>query len=85
MGYTTLIVHLQLGQANDGLLKIAGDLAERFDAALIGITACQPMQIACGEGYYPGDLFEQDRKEIEQEIKKAETVFRDALSARQDA
>lgn len=85
MSYATLMVHMQLGQPNEsseGLLQIAGDLAERFNAAVIGITACQPMQIAYGEAYYPGDLFEQDRKEIEEEIKKAETVFRDALSTR---
>jgi nucleotide-binding universal stress UspA family protein len=82
MSYATLMVYAQLGQPNEGLLQIAGDLAERFNAALIGITACQPMQIAYSEGYYAGDLFEQDRKKIQQEIQEAETVFRDALSTR---
>ena len=34
MTYTTLMVHLELGRPNDGLLKIAGDAYER-DRALV--------------------------------------------------
>src|SRR6202030_4357522 len=39
--YATLMVHLELGESNAGLLQIAGDLAERFQAAVIGIATCQ--------------------------------------------
>jgi nucleotide-binding universal stress UspA family protein len=80
--YATLMVHLELGHLNGGLLQIAGDLAERFHAGVIGIAACQPMQIAYGDGYVPGDFIEQDREEIEREIKTAEAEFRSALQTR---
>lgn len=82
MTYTTLMVHLELGQTNAGLLHIAGDLAERFHANVIGIAACQSMPIAYGDTYVSGDILEQLRKESEKEIKKAEAEFRSALQTR---
>ena len=82
MTYATLMVHLELGHANAGLLQIAGDLAERFHAGVIGIAACQPIQMVYGEGDVSGDLIELDREEIEKEIKEAEAEFRSALQAR---
>jgi hypothetical protein len=42
MSYSTLMVHLELERSNDARLRIAGDLAEQFDARLIGIAACDP-------------------------------------------
>jgi nucleotide-binding universal stress UspA family protein len=77
--YKSLMVHLQLRQSNDGVLRIAADLAERFHAGVIGIAVCQPMQIVQGDAYVSGDLIEQDREEITQEIKEAERAFRQAL------
>ena len=56
MTYATLMVHLELGHSNAGLLQVAGDLAERFHAGVIGIAACQPVQIVYGEGYVSGDV-----------------------------
>lgn len=84
MTYATLMVHLELGHSNAGLLQITGDLAERFHAGVIGIAACQPMQIVygAGEGYVSGDLIEQDREQTEKEIKEAEAEFRSALQTR---
>ena len=32
MTYSTLMAHLELGHSSDGLLSVAGDLAERFHA-----------------------------------------------------
>ena len=85
MTYATLMVHLELGHANAGLLQIAGDLAERFHAGVIGITACQPMQIIYGDGYVPANLVEQDREELDKEIEAAEAEFRSALQTRADS
>nr|WP_218625778.1 universal stress protein [Bradyrhizobium sp. dw_411] len=76
------MVHLEPGRTNAGLLKIAGDLAERFDARVIGIAACRPMQFDYSEGYVPADLIEQDRNLLEKEIKVAEAEFRKVLQAR---
>jgi hypothetical protein len=53
MTYATLMVHLELGRPNANLLKFVGDLAAKFHAGVIGITACQPMQLVYGDGYVP--------------------------------
>jgi nucleotide-binding universal stress UspA family protein len=82
MTCATLMVHLQLGRPNTGLLKITGDLAARFHASVIGIAACQPMQIIYNDGYIPGEIIEQDREELEAEIKAAEEEFRTVLGPR---
>lgn len=82
MTYPTLMVHLELGRPNSGLLKITGDLAERFRAGVIGIAARQPLQLIYGEGYVSGEIFEQDQRETERELKEAEAEFRAALGPR---
>ena len=82
MTYGTLMVHLELGRSNASLLQIAGDLAERFHASVIGIAACQPMQIVYGDGFISGDIYEQDRQELDKEMKAAEAEFRSALQTR---
>ena len=82
MTYGTLMVRLELGRSNGRLLEAAGDLAGRSDAGIIGIAACQPMQIAYGDSYVPGELIERDREEIQTEIKAAEAEFRSALRTR---
>jgi len=80
--YVTLMVHLTLGSSNAGVLQIAGDLAERFHADVIGIAACQPIQVIYGDGEVAGDIVELDRQELEKEIKAAEAEFRSALHTR---
>jgi nucleotide-binding universal stress UspA family protein len=80
--YETLMVHLEIGRSNAGLLQIAGDLAERFHASVIGIAACQPMQIFYGDGFVSGDLIAQDRDAITKELMDAEAEFRSALQTR---
>ena len=82
MTYATLMVHMELGRPNTGLLEIAGDLAERFHAGLIGIAARQPLQMIYGDGYIAGDVYERDRDETVAELKAAELEFRTVLSAR---
>lgn len=80
MGYVTLMAHLQLGQSNAGLLKITGDLAERFKAGVIGVTAGQLLQVAYDDPYYSGDLVEWNRKVIEKEAREARNEFRSLLA-----
>ena len=82
MSYQSLMVNLELGRSNRELLRVAFDLAERFDAWVIGIASCQPMQVDFGDGYVLGDLFEADRDEIQHDIKLAEAEFRGAFAAR---
>ena len=79
MTYATLMVHVELGESNAGLLRIAGDLALRFKASVIGIATCQPIQLALSDGYVTGEVIQQDLTEIEKEMQKAEAEFRAAL------
>jgi nucleotide-binding universal stress UspA family protein len=82
MTYKTLMVHLEPGRSNAALMRVASDLAERFDAGVIGITMCQPMQIVYTEGYVPGDLIAQDSEQRNKELAAAEEEFRYALPTR---
>ena len=82
MTYATLMVHLQTGRSNTGVLQLAGDLAERFHAAVIGIAARQPRQMVYGDDYMSSELFELQRDEIAHEMKQTEAEFRAALQVR---
>ncbi len=82
MTCSTIMAHLELGRSNAALLRVAYELAERFDAGVIGIAMCQPMQIIYSEGYIPGDIIAQDREQREKDIAAAEEEFRGALPNR---
>ena len=82
MSYATLMVHLQVGQSNGPVLQVAAGLAKRFDAGVIGVAACQPMQLVYTDGYIAADTFEQDREEKEREVTAAEAAFRAAFRDR---
>ena len=73
--YATLMVHLELGNSNTSVLQIAGDLAEQFNARVVGIAAGQPMQIVYSSGLLPGEICIQDRDEISKELHDAEAEF----------
>lgn len=80
MTYKTLLAHLDLSQSNAELLRVAADLGERFDARLVGIAACQPMQLAYGDGLASGEVMAACRDELESELRRAEAEFRQALN-----
>ena len=83
MTYSTLMVHLELGKTNAGLLQAARDLAQRFEAGIIGIAAYQPMLLLYSDGAaMSGDLFEHDQAQNEAEMKAAEAEFRTAFQGR---
>lgn len=73
------MVHLELGRSNGGLLQVTRDLARRLQAYVIGIAACQPVTMVYGEGHITAELIEQDREEIERELRAAEAEFRCAF------
>jgi nucleotide-binding universal stress UspA family protein len=82
MTYATLMVHLELGRGNAALLNLAGDLAQRFEAGVIGIAIGQPAPLSFGDGYVDGAVIEEGRREREREIKVAEGEFRAVLGTR---
>ena len=52
MTYATIMVSLALDQPNEARLEAAGQLAERFDAGIVGIAAAQfspPVYFTSGE------------------------------------
>ncbi len=80
MTYATLMVHMELGRANDGLLAVAASLAVRLDASVIGIAARQPVQVIYTDGcYISPDVIQQDRDQVEREFAGAEAEFRGAM------
>ncbi|MDP2374317.1 hypothetical protein [Reyranella sp.] len=80
MTYATLLVNLILGRPNARLLEVAGSLADRFSAGVIGLGACRPIHAICRDYSVPAVLFEEDRKQIARQIQAAETEFRAAMS-----
>jgi hypothetical protein len=50
MSYKALMVHVDLDGAIDGRARLAAELAGRFDASLIGISAWAPRPAFIGDG-----------------------------------
>jgi nucleotide-binding universal stress UspA family protein len=82
MTFSTLMVHLELEHSNDARLRIAGDLAEQFDAKLIGIAACDPQPAYYADGAFAQGLIERERAEIRQRMAETEARFRSAMHQR---
>jgi nucleotide-binding universal stress UspA family protein len=82
MTYSTLMVHLDLDEPNDARLHIAGDLAEQFDAKLIGIASCQPQPSVYADGSFAHGLVEQLRKEAEEKLRSLQQRFTTAFQNR---
>src|SRR5215212_7353328 len=83
MSYSTVIVHLDFGSTAERRVKLAGSLADRFDARLIGVAA-QPCSLpvsgiatACAPG-----LVEDEQHRIRDELAQAEAVFRRGAGTR---
>jgi nucleotide-binding universal stress UspA family protein len=82
MTYSTLMVHLELEHSNDTRLQIAGDLAEQFDAKLIGIAAADPQPAYYAEGAFARSLVERERAEIRKRMVETEARFRLSMKKR---
>lgn len=82
MAYGTLMVYVGLGRSNVELLQVAGDLAVRFQAGVIGIAARQPATIAVGNGFVFWSPIISYREAVPSDIEKAEAEFRGTLMPR---
>jgi hypothetical protein len=49
MSYATLMVYIDVEGKPDGRVSVAADLAQRFDAHLIGIASGAPISVVLGE------------------------------------
>jgi nucleotide-binding universal stress UspA family protein len=83
MTYATVMVSLALDQSNEARLDAAGQIAERFDAGIIGIAASQfspPLYFTTGE--QAQSLIDQGRASINKRILELEVQFREAARNR---
>lgn len=81
--FKTVMVSLALDRPNDACLAVAGDLAERFEARVIGIAASDrrpPLYFA--EGDYAQNLIHQEDAAIRQRLLELECEFRSSLERR---
>jgi nucleotide-binding universal stress UspA family protein len=82
MSFSTMMVHLEIEHSNDARLQVAGDLAEQFEAKLIGIAACNPQPTFYASGDFAQSLVAHHRNEIEQRMAETEERFRSAMQHR---
>jgi nucleotide-binding universal stress UspA family protein len=82
MTYSTVMVHLDLDEPNDARLHVAGDLAEQFEAKLIGIACCKPQPSVYAEGALAQSLVRQLEAEADEKLQKLEQRFRTACQNR---
>ncbi len=83
MTYATVMVSLALDQPNDARLAVAGQIAERFDAGLIGIVASvfsPPLYFTTGEQAQA--LIDQGQASISRRMAELEVQFREAARNR---
>jgi nucleotide-binding universal stress UspA family protein len=83
MKYATVMVGMAVGQSNQARLEIAGQLAERFGAMVIGVAAAEfspPLYFADGE---PGQrLIDQGWDAVKNRLAELEGEFRAAMQDR---
>lgn len=82
MTFSTLMVHLELEHPNDARLQVAGDLAEKFNAKVIGIVAANPQPPNYAGGSVARGFVEHERIEVKKRMEEAEARFRSAINGR---
>lgn len=80
MTIATLMVLLDGSRPNTQVLNIAGWLAQRLDAGVIGIAACQPLQLDTGGAVYSTGLIEAERDIVATTLKRLREEFEDPNS-----
>jgi len=83
MDYKTVMVSLALDRANDAWLAVAGDLAERFGARVIGIAASDvkpPLYFA--DGGYAQKFLDDEATTVRRKLSELEAEFRNSIEKR---
>lgn len=83
MTYATVMVSLALDQSNEARLEAAAQIAERFEAGIVGIAASQfspPLYFTSGE--LAQDLIDEGQASIKKRIGELESQFRGAVKNR---
>jgi nucleotide-binding universal stress UspA family protein len=83
MTYATVMVSLALDRPNEAPLAVAGQIAERFDAALVGIVAAvvsPPLYFTDGE--QAETLIDEEQASVKRRMSELEGQFREAAKGR---
>jgi nucleotide-binding universal stress UspA family protein len=83
MTFATVMVSVALDQPNDARLQVAGDLAARFDAGVIGVAAAEftpPLYFTTGE--QAQGLIEQGKAVLQNRLAGLEQQFRTVMGGR---
>ncbi|NPU66810.1 universal stress protein [Bradyrhizobium sp. 83012] len=83
MTFATVMVSLALNQPNEARLQVAGDLAARFDAGIIGVAAAEftpPLYFTTGE--QAQELVEQGEGALQNRLAELEQQFRSVVGER---
>src|SRR4029078_9077576 len=83
VGYKNIMVTLALDRSNDACLAVAGDLAERFEARVVGIAASDIRPtLYFREGDYAKNLLKDEGAAVRMRLAELETEFRASVSKR---
>lgn len=83
MTYATVMVSLALDQPNEARLEAAGQIAEKFDAGIIGIAASQfspPLYFTSGE--QAQNLIDQGQAALKKRMSELEAQFHGTIKNR---
>lgn len=83
MGYATVMVNLALDQPNEARLAVACQIAERFDAGVVGVAASQftpPLYFTTGE--QAQNLIDQGQAALRSRMAELEAQFLKATRTR---
>jgi len=83
MTYKRIVVNLAVDRNPAPIVKLATELAERFDAHLIGLAAADvPPLVSTGEGLvYEGEVMQIQRTEIEKHLAELRNIFETLVPA----
>ena len=79
MSFASILVHVEVDAASAPRLLLAADLANQFDAALVGVCAeiYEPPAASAAMGYVDGETVVAEVHAIQEDLKLAEARFAD--------
>ncbi len=82
MSFAAMMVHVDVDGSSDGRIRLAANLADRYAATLIGISAHMlPPYPAEGAYFVTPEFVAEERRDIVASLKRAEEAFRAAVGA----
>ena len=80
MTYKTLMANLALRQANTGLLSVTRELADRFEAKVIGLAACQSIIVTYADASLTNAYMPENEAAMDQLIETTQSEFQAAFN-----